>query len=127
MMRLTLPLAAALLAGCSYVPSLYRVPVLQGNVVTTESYKKLELGMTPPQVRYLLGTPLIHSSIAPHRWDYVFYYRDPRGDVRESELSLFFNDGQLARIEGGESYDAVLPEERKEIDANPDVLEGPNA
>lgn len=118
-MRSVLILSLALLiGGCSF-PLFFRVPILQGNVVTTDKVKQLEIGMTPKQVRYVLGTPLIQDSFDRHRWDYVFYYRDPRGIERESRLSLFFEDGKLARIEGDEDYKALLPEPEDGIE--PDV------
>lgn len=108
---------AALLTGCSMpLPTLFRVPVLQGNVVDRDKVEQLEPGMTPRQVRYLLGTPLINNTFDDHRWDYVFYFRDQDAKVRESQLSLFFEGGKLARIEGDETYQAVLPEEIREID-----------
>lgn len=112
------PLSASLLAvslnACSYFP-LFRVPVLQGNVVTTAKVKQLEIGMTPRQVQFLLGTPLLESSFGEDRWDYVYYYRDPRGQERESQLSIIFRDDQVARITGDQSFEALLPEEQKEI------------
>lgn len=112
------PLLASLLAislsACSYFP-LFRVPVLQGNVVTTAKVKQLEIGMTPRQVQFLLGTPLLESSFGEDRWDYVYYYRDPRGQERESQLSIIFRDDQVARITGDQSFEALLPEEQKEI------------
>ena len=106
---------SASLAACSYSP-LFRVPVLQGNVVTAEKVKQLEIGMTPRQVQFLLGTPLLENKFGEDRWDYVYYYRDPRGVERESQLSLFFREQTLARIEGDETYEALLPENEKEID-----------
>jgi len=103
------------LAGCS-LPSFFRVPIVQGNVVTDEKVEQLEKGMTPKQVRFLLGTPLVNSSFDQQRWDYVFYYRDPRGVERQSQLSLFFEDGKLDRITGDEQYQALLPEKQRDID-----------
>lgn len=124
-MKRTLILLAGLsMAGCA-LPSYYRVPVLQGNVVTQDKVQQLELGMTPPQVRYLLGTPLVVSNFEPNRWDYLFYYRNTRGQARESKLSLRFSEGALASIDGDESYEALLPEEQQQIDDDPDDLETP--
>lgn len=108
-------LLTASLGACSYFP-LFRVPVLQGNVVTAAKVQQLEIGQTQRQVQYLLGTPLLESSFGEQRWDYVFYYRDPRGVERESQLSLFFKDQKLARIEGDDTFKALLPEEQKAID-----------
>lgn len=111
---------AALLAGCT-IPTLFRVPILQGNVVDGDKVQQLEAGMTQRQVRYLLGTPLIDNSFGEQRWDYVFHLRDRNDNVRESQLSLFFQDDKLARIEGDDTYQAMLPEEVREID--PEAVE----
>lgn len=108
-------LLATTLSACSYFP-LFRVPVLQGNVVTAAKVKQLKIGQTPRQVQYLLGTPLLQSSFGENRWDYVFYYRDPSGVERESQLSLFFKNNELERIDGDQTFKALLPEEQKDID-----------
>lgn len=107
-------LLVAALTGCSSL--LFRVPIVQGNVVSDEDVSKLERGMTQPQVRYLLGTPLINSEFEQQRWDYVFFFRNSRGQERKSQLSLFFQNGKLARIEGDEDYKALLPENQEDID-----------
>lgn len=108
---------AALLSGCSLnLPTLFRVPVLQGNVVDADKVQQLEEGMTPPQVRYLLGTPLIDNNFDGRRWDYVFYFRDRNANVQKSQLSLFFENEMLARIEGAEAYQTTTPEEARELD-----------
>jgi outer membrane protein assembly factor BamE len=119
-MRLTLLLLLALsVVGCSRIPFYFRVPVIQGNIVNTDKVNQLEKGMTEPQVRYLLGTPLIDSTFGENRWDYVYYFRNARGQESESQLSLFFDNGKLARIEGNEGFEAQLPEEANEIDPDP--------
>ena len=106
---------ACSVSACSYFP-LFRVPVLQGNVVTADKLKQLKIGMSPRQVQYVLGTPLLENDFGQRRWDYVYYYRNPDGVERESQLSLFFEQGELARIEGDDNYTALLPEEEQEID-----------
>ena len=91
------------LTACS-LPVFFRVPVVQGNVVTAENVDQLELGMTKSQVEYVMGTALVDSSFEKDRWDYVFYYRDPRAHVRKSRLTLYFVNDKLADIEGNEEY-----------------------
>lgn len=107
-----LALLVTLLSGCALI---YRVPVIQGNVLSSDRVSKLKVGMTKPEVRYLLGTPLINSDFGKHRWDYVFYIRDTRNRVTESRLTVFFKHGKVARIAGDKSYTALLPEDREKI------------
>lgn len=103
-MRTVAVLAALLMLSACSLPVFFRVPVVQGNVVTAKNVGQLEIGMTPRQVEYVMGTPLIDSSFETDRWDYVFYYRDPRAQVRTSELNLYFVNGKLAEIDGDQEY-----------------------
>ncbi|MES1926835.1 outer membrane protein assembly factor BamE [Salinisphaera sp. T31B1] len=107
-MRTLFVLATLLMLSACSLPVFFRVPVVQGNVVTAKNVGQLELGMTKRQVQYVMGTSLIDSSFEKDRWDYVFYYRDPRAHVRQSELNLYFANGQLAQIEGDDEYTASV-------------------
>ncbi len=107
----------ALLSACA----VFRLPTLQGNVIEQKQVDQLETGMTPDQVRFLLGSPLVQGSFDPNRWDYVYYYRSPRGQQAQRTLNLYFENGKLARIvgqtppAGGESAQetpTTAPEER---------------
>ena len=103
-MHRALTLAALLLLGaCSLMPGFlqpYRIDIQQGNFVSQEMVSQLKLGMTREQVRALLGTPLLTDIFHADRWDYV-YTLDRRGSAREQRhLSVFFEDGRLARLGG---------------------------
>jgi outer membrane protein assembly factor BamE len=114
----TLALAAAA-AGCL---SVYRVDVPQGNVVTQEMLDLLKPGMTPNQVRFVLGTPLITDPFHKERWDYFYSFR--RGGALMSEtrrVTVYFKNDLLARIEGD-----VQPKSlQSPADATPDDLPAP--
>lgn len=90
---------AANLAACS----VFRLPTLQGNVIEQKQVDQLEIGMTPDQVRFLLGSPLVQDSFNPDHWDYVYYYRSPKGTEAKRVLNLYFDNGKLARIVGQEA------------------------
>ena len=97
-MRLLATLAlAALLAGCSLV---HRIDIQQGNAVPPESFLKVKTGMTRPEVRQLLGTPLLTDVFHANRWDYFF--RNERGGklAEENRFSVHFVDDKVARVEG---------------------------
>lgn len=103
-MRLLATLAlAALLTGCSLV---HRIDIQQGNAVPPESFLKLKNGMTRPEVRQLLGTPLLTDTFHANRWDYVF--RDARGGrlVEENRFFVYFVDDKVARVEGSPTASA---------------------
>ena len=95
--------ATQLLGACSgaRIPFVHRIDIQQGNVVTQDMLDKLEPGMEQDKVRYVMGTPLIMDAFHPERWDYLYSYQ--AGDSKEREqrqISLYFDKGRLARIEG---------------------------
>ena len=79
----------------------YRVDIPQGNFVSEEMLAQLKVGMTPDQVRFALGTPLITDIFHADRWDYVFRMLKTNDDVLSSRVTVFFKDGQMSRFEGG--------------------------
>ena len=103
-MRLLATLAfAALLAGCTLV---HRIDIQQGNAIPPENFLKVRDGMTRPEVRQLLGTPLLTDVFHANRWDY--YFRNERGGklVEQNRFSVYFVDDKVARIEGSPTASA---------------------
>lgn len=102
--------ALALLAGCSAVDGVshritdaitpYKVEVVQGNFVSKEQVEALQKGMSPEQVRQILGTPLVTSLFHGERWDYVFTLRRQGVEPQRRQLTVFFKDGAMDRAEG---------------------------
>lgn len=88
----------------------YRPDIQQGNFVSREMMAQLKIGMTPEQVRFVLGTPLLTDIFHADRWDYVFRLEKRNGDVISSRIGVFFKDNRLARIDAGE-----LPTEKEYI------------
>ena len=112
---LLLALLVAALPGCHFL-RVYKADLDQGNVVTREMVDKLKPGMTPAQVRYVLGTPLVTDTLNPRRWDYVYDYvpgtharRAGLPEVDNRRLTVWFENGVLARIEGGEQMPLKNP------------------
>jgi outer membrane protein assembly factor BamE len=105
MLLRSVPLIVFFVAGCQQLPVLptltpYRMDIQQGNVVTQEMLSKLKPGMTPSQVRFILGTPLVVDAFHKDRWDYVYRYTKA-GTVQEHRrIVVIFQDQKLAHIEG---------------------------
>lgn len=78
----------------------YRIDVRQGNYVDQTMVAQLRRGMTPEQVRFVMGTPLVVDMFREDRWDYVYLYQPGKGRADSRRLSLFFADGVLDRVEG---------------------------
>lgn len=104
-MRLSLTLVlAALLCGCQLI---YKLPTRQGNVLEQKQIDQLQTGMTRDQVKYLLGTPIAASPFRADRWDYVGYYKSPRGQIYNRTVSVYFDaEGKVTRMEGIKLADA---------------------
>lgn len=91
------------LAGCGSINPLkpYRMEIQQGNHLSQETVGQLKRGMSKDQVRFLLGTPLLTDIFHADRWDYIYRRQAPNSsDVEERRLTVVFEDGQLARVEG---------------------------
>jgi len=103
---------AALLAGCAgtwktYMPDIqqfgvYKLDINQGNYLTQDMVEKLKVGQTRPQVRQVLGTPLVTSAFHDNRWDYVYQYTRAGKLVEQRRFTVYFVDDKLARWEGDE-------------------------
>ena len=117
---------ALLGTACSNVPlGVYRVDVQQGNVLTEEMLAQLTPGMEKRKVRFLLGTPILVDTFNQDRWDYIYTFARGGGTIEQRQVTLFFEDERLARIEGdvhrgdgsrktmpGETL-VLVPEERR--------------
>ena len=94
-----------LITGCSMpklasFPSVYRINIQQGNVITQKMVDQLKPGMTKRQVQYVMGTALIKDTFHQDRWDYVHSFQ-PGGQVRRQEnMTLYFDNGLLSHFEG---------------------------
>lgn len=107
--------ATLVLAGCSTqkktdlyyrssplerLPFVYKMTVQQGNIVTEEMVDRLEPGMSKSQVRFLLGTPMLTDLFHTDRWDYTYTIRRGHSDLKTTQLTLFFEEDSLVRVEG---------------------------
>lgn len=109
-----LPFAALLagaLAGCGGWSnpieriSPHRVEIQQGNAISQDMLARLKPGMTPSQVRFVLGTPLLVDPFRDNRWDYVYRLEKGGKLLEHRRVTVRFEDGRLKAIEGD-----VVPE-----------------
>jgi len=96
-MRILAPLVAASLvfAGC-----VYKIDIQQGNYVAEDLVAKLKTGMTKPEVRQLLGTPLLIDPFHSNRWDYYFSNVKGRKAENSTRLSIFFENDKVVSFVG---------------------------
>jgi hypothetical protein len=55
---------------------------------------------------FVLGAPLLTDVFHADRWDYVYRFQPGKGKLQERKLTVIFENGSLARLEGD-----VRPEE----------------
>jgi len=94
LLTILLPLC---LGACSII---YKLPTRQGNIIEQKQLDQLKVGMTREQVKFLMGTALAASPFRNDRVDYYGYYKSPRGDLSTREVSLYFEEDKLTRMEG---------------------------
>ena len=106
-MRLAaLLLFSGVMAGCASVvdqlPIVYKPEIRQGTLFTEAAVVQLEPGMSPRQVRFLLGPPTFEDPFTPNRWDYVYEVEPRSADVEavSRRLTVYFEEGVVAAAEG---------------------------
>lgn len=87
---------AFMLGGCSLLTP-YEPELKQGNFVKEDQLRQLQPGMTPEQVNFLLGTPMVSGEAPENRWIYPIYEAD--GQYRN--LIVDFDNGRVTRITEG--------------------------
>lgn len=110
---LTILLGFLFISACS-VPQVYKLTVQQGNIVTQDMLDQLKVGMTPRQVAYVMGTPLLKSPFDQTRWDYIYTLERRDEVVKSYRIAVFFEDELFSRYEG-EVPAAEHPEHQQEI------------
>jgi outer membrane protein assembly factor BamE len=104
--RFVAPLASValtlIIAGCSLssTPFLYRQQIEQGNIATKERLEQLKIGMTPQQVRFVMGSPSFIDPFRPQQWNYFFKIADSNATYYEHSVSLVFENDKLIEIIG---------------------------
>lgn len=83
----------------------HRIEVPQGNLVTQDMVARLKPGMSPSQVRFVLGTPLIVDPFHKDRWDYVYSLQRGGTQIERRRFTVIFENDKLKRVEGD-----VVPE-----------------
>ncbi len=89
-----------MLSGCSgRLFTVHKIDVQQGNAIEPEKVEQLRIGMNKEQVRFLMGSPLIHDSFHPDRWDYVYHLIPDYGDIERHHVAIFFDGETVSNIE----------------------------
>jgi len=114
-------LTTVLVAGCSSLrfPGVYRIDIPQGNYVTHDMLQQLKPGMTPDQVKYVLGEPILIDLFTANEWYYPMIYQPGRGETTEQRIVVHFKHGAYSHHEGSAAKDlseTVIAEQDKELE-----------
>ena len=76
----------------------YRFDMYQGNAISSDKIAEIQPGMSQEQVRYVLGTPMLHDVFHTERWDYIYLEKPGRGEETRRHLAIYFEDGKVQRV-----------------------------
>ncbi len=79
---------------------IYKLDIQQGNLFNKSTVDSLKPGMSKRQVTLVMGSPSIVSSFNQNRWDYVSTLRKGNGRMATKDLTLYFENDSLVKIEG---------------------------
>jgi outer membrane protein assembly factor BamE len=80
----------------------YKFAIQQGNYITADAVKQIKVGMSPEQVRSVLGSPLVVDAFRTDRWDYVFHYIQPNGKTDTRRAAIHFAERKVSKVEATE-------------------------
>lgn len=106
-----------LISCTSLLPEPHKIDIQQGNQVKQKSLDKLKLGMNGDQIKFLLGTPLLTDGFNNDRWDYIYYLKTGKGELKKSRIVLLFDKGQLKNID----QDHYQPKQQADSQGGDDV------
>ncbi|RYZ97549.1 MAG: outer membrane protein assembly factor BamE [Moraxellaceae bacterium] len=89
------------LSGCKYFPSVHKLNIQQGHIITQEMVDQLRLGMNKRQVRFVLGNTLLPNTFNDNRWDYYYSVRrGSHGEITKHLYTVYFENDILVKAEG---------------------------
>lgn len=84
------------LSACFVRP--YKYDLIQGNPISAESVALVHEGMSEEEVRFVLGTPMLHDIFHINRWDYVYIEKPNHGEETRRHLAIYFENGRVEKI-----------------------------
>lgn len=101
-----------ILNGCSVFKP-YKAPITQGTIIKPSDFALLQPGLTPGQVKAILGPPYGQDPFFPSHWDYVFYTTNNQFDTKiEHHVTVNFDkEGYLLSWNKLKSKDILHPKD----------------
>ena len=73
--------------------------IQQGNLLPQATTDRLRIGMSKEDAAILVGTSLLSPTFNNDRWDYAYTSHKGNRPMHIRNLSLYFSQGRLVRIE----------------------------
>lgn len=83
-------------SACTHLPRIYKLDIDQGNKLSCDSVRQLQIGMTHQEVFTLFGTPVLNPLFQNNRWYYIYYRQPGYGKLEKNHLIIHFEDGKVA-------------------------------
>jgi len=96
---ISLVLIGFILSGCSLF-RIHKRDIAQGNIITQGEVSRLHIGMTPLQVKEIMGNPVLVNIFSNERLEYVYTFQPGYGNRVEKRLICLFQYGRLREILG---------------------------
>lgn len=98
---LLVSLCAFTLSSCGLFPSVHKLNIQQGHIITADMVSQLKLGMSKRQVRFVLGNTLLPDTFNDDRWDYFYSVkRGSDGSYSKHLFTVYFENDKLVKTEG---------------------------
>jgi outer membrane protein assembly factor BamE len=78
--------------------SCYRVPVPQGNILTTAEVAKIHKGMAPSEVIAAIGNPVLDNVFVNNQLAYVYSFKRVWHRMIIKRLIIYFQNGAVVNI-----------------------------
>ena len=102
---LIIPLLILGLSACT----VYKIDIQQGNTIDEHKLAQLRTGMTEHEVKFLLGNAMLIDPFHSKRWEYIYAYRKGGDEtIKQKRLTLYFENGVLAKIDESELKEKVI-------------------
>ncbi|RYY76994.1 MAG: outer membrane protein assembly factor BamE [Gammaproteobacteria bacterium] len=89
------------LTSCKWFPSVHKLNIQQGHIITADMVNQLKLGMSKRQVRFVLGNTLLPDTFNDDRWDYFYSLKVGRtGNYVKHLYTVYFENDKLVKMEG---------------------------
>ena len=85
------------LTACSYF-KVRQLDIQQGNLLSEDILKQVQIGMNKEQVAYILGDPMLNTTLNLDRWDYIYTHRKGKNPTERRLVQYFFKNNLLVKV-----------------------------